>query len=148
MKEQRSTFFAIVAAAVAVQMLAVVFVIAPTPTPVAAQAGNWSINAQIGCIPGIPTSGHGYPQGETWLNWWSMSPTAWGRTEGTLWRLSGSSWLVHRQGGKEWTGSVGNANVNLSSPTYPSTYYQITGAHVSNFFSGTHHSASPERWCW
>ncbi len=97
-----------------------------------AGAAYWNVRSQGNCASG-------YPRGDSWLNWDGYGSSAQGSTNGKLWYWNGSQWVQIAEGGATDTGSPGNALVH-NQTTYQSGTWDETGAHWSNFFSGTRYT--------
>lgn len=95
----------------------------------AAGAASWNTRSQGNCSSG-------YPRGDSWLNWEGQASSAQGSTNGKLWYWNGSQWVKMAEGGATDNGSLGNALV-ANQAGYQSGSWDETGAHSSNFFSGT-----------
>lgn len=97
-----------------------------------AGAAYWNVRSQGDCASG-------YPRGDSWLNWDGYGGSAQGWTNGKLWYWNGSQWVKMAEGGATDTGSPGNALVH-NEAGYRSGTWDETGAHWSNFFSGTRYT--------
>jgi len=104
-----------------------------------AVAASWNIRSQGNCSSG-------YPRGDSWLNWSGYSPSAQGWTNGKLWYWNGSQWVKMAEGNATDTGSSGNALVH-NQASYRSGTWDETGAHWSNFFSGTKYTDASNWTC-
>jgi len=94
------------------------------------EAASWTVNSQGDC------SGD-RPKGSSWLNWEGYPSSSIGKTWGSLWFYNGSAWQRRTSGYTQYgPRSEGLAIVNLNI-NYQVGYWQETGAHQSNFFSGT-----------
>jgi len=115
--------------------------IAPIQT---AGAAYWSVNSQFDCYTG---SGQMIVVGDSWLDWDGYGSSAWGATAGTLWWWTGSSWRPMASGYDDHTGSPGIAIVTNRKQYAPAGWWDETGGHTSNFFSGQRNSDSGSRYC-
>lgn len=95
-----------------------------------ADPGGYDTRSQCYC------PNNGTVKGDSWLNWWDMPPSSWGRTYGILYHQVGGEWLPEISDIEYAEGCIGNALVHLEWAPLSGNWW-MRGYHTASFFSGT-----------